>query len=227
MRLYHGTCASRLPMIMERGILPRSGSKRSNWDHSVTSNPNCVYLTSAYAIYFALCASKDGDGPVVLEVETDRLDQDMLVPDEDLMEQGTRGQDDLPKSWTMQRRTCWYRKRLLEYNHAWRVSVENMGNCAYWGTIPPEAITRVATIDGKRQDTLCVMALDPSITIINYRIVGDKYRAMTAWLFGDEFEDPATDAAIKQMQNRPEYYRTLREILTECGRDGITVEDRS
>ncbi|MGW8177299.1 MAG: hypothetical protein ACWGQW_00660, partial [bacterium] len=55
MKLYHGTSARVARKAGQQGLKPR-GKRKSNWD--VPSRSDLVYLTLAYAAYFAAVASK-------------------------------------------------------------------------------------------------------------------------------------------------------------------------
>ena len=187
MKLYHGTGAARLDAILKRGLRPR-GSNAGNWEHSIESNPRAVYLTTAYAPYFALTAQKDDDAAMglILEIESDRLDPDKLGADEDAVEQVMRRSPEDPlagKGWGMIQRTRWFRKRVLDFR--WQGSVDAMGTCCYVGVIRPEAITRYALVDFKKAPTFAWAMMDPIITILNYQLVGAKYRTATRWVFGE------------------------------------------
>lgn len=92
MRLYHGTTEAVARAALAQGLAPRSLTQaKGNWDKH-PSNPHAVYLTTAYAGYFAACASDDGNKWGLVEIETDLLDVARLVPDEDWLEQVSRTQ---------------------------------------------------------------------------------------------------------------------------------------
>lgn len=189
MKLYHGTSERALARILKQGITPRSqrGKNKGNWKHTVTSHPDCVYLTSVYGLYFAMCAtgSKVSGRPVVIEVDTLRLNPFKLWPDEDFLAHMTKHAPGMPIGLKLRERSAWYRDRLGEYAHLWDRSVAGMGTCAYNGTVISAAITRYVMVDTTKQGRLLCEAVDPSISIWNYIIVGSKYRAMTNWLFND------------------------------------------
>jgi len=223
MKLYHGTAERHLPAILRDGLKPR-GKRRGNWSHTIESNPDAVYLTAAYAIYFAMTATDaadKSDRSVVLEIDTSKLDPFYLVPDEDWLEQVSRKQNSpstAPINKPMKYRTKWYRRRLLNYNDYWQDSLDGLGNCAYLDTIPAAAITRIAFIDRQTNADLMLMAgLDPTISLMNYRFVGQRYRNAMKKLFGEpvEEEDPfdairppeqiaARDAALAEVWGRVE-----------------------
>lgn len=94
MKLYHGTTGTIARKALEDGVQPRRVSKHSgNWEHTVSSNEEIVYLTRSYAPYFAGAAS---EGPLaeqrwaILEVDVDTLEPLDLYPDEDFLEQVSR-----------------------------------------------------------------------------------------------------------------------------------------
>lgn len=183
MKLYHGTSAKNIPSILSNGILPR-GKRKGNWKHTVDSHKDCVYLTDTYAVFFAMTSVKPDEKCAIIEIETEHLDFFGLLPDEDTLEQATRGFDDIQGN--MIQRTKKYRSMLKNYSGtgAWMQSLEMLGNCCYLGIVPPRAITRIATLSTRMLGFAC----DPSISIINQRIMGDYYKAMTAKIFGDPID---------------------------------------
>ena len=205
MKLYHGTSERIAKLALKDGLLPRSMSGVvSHWEDNPSSESH-IYLSTAYAAYFAMIATdSEQDGRwAILEIDTDKLPDGgaYLVPDEDFLEQVSRGQDlsevaealgGDTEAWSgsMEERTKWFRENLDAFAHLWEDSVERLGNCAHEGLIPPEAITRVSYVESSKNH-LVTMALDPCITLMNYAICGNKYRALTRWLMG--YEVVATD----------------------------------
>jgi hypothetical protein len=186
MKLFHGTTSRHLPSILADGLTPRNQNEMSNWDHSIPSNAQTVYLTDAYALYFAAQASKVDEQLVVLEIDTSKMNQYKFVADEDAIEQATRGQDKLPKAWDMHKRTMFYRERADQYS--WEGSLKVLGTCGYRGVISPQAFTRVALVEPKQFARMVWSGYDPSITVMNYRIVGHNYRFAMRWLFDENAE---------------------------------------
>lgn len=197
MKLYHGTTLAVGRRAMVEGLKPRREHARSNWEKA-QSHRDGVYLTDAYPLYFAVHAMEvayyrtpEGEGRhvgAVVEIETDRLSPFALVPDEDVLEQVGRGQDDLPKGWTMRQRTAYYRAKLRDYTNGaggWEKSLEAMGTCAHLDTIPAAAITRVAFVDNRVPQGAQLMweGMQPSIMLINYRFMASKYRELTQRVF--------------------------------------------
>jgi len=191
-KLYHGTAAKNLDAIKAEGLRPR-GRKRGNWSHSVNSNPKAVYLTDAYAFHFAFNAGEVNNRRVqtglILEVERDSLSPWKLCPDEDVLEQATRGQSGenfAPVEWDMKRRTMFYRKIAPFNPKLVDTSLKHMGTCAYYGSIPWSAVTRYVLIEwSKLPQGMFWNAVDTSVSCLNYRILQDRQRALTRWFFGD------------------------------------------
>lgn len=182
--LYHGTTEKYLADITTSGVCPRGKTGEGNWKHSCDSHPDAVYLSVAYALYFAHAALKDTTDKsklVVLEIDESQLEPERLRADEDAMEQLGRGRDGLPKSWSMLKRNEYYKKNLKKFPHD--VSIAALGNCTYFGTIPTKAIKRVATMTQSLYTEMLMRGYDPTITIMNYRLLGDRYRDTTTWLF--------------------------------------------
>jgi len=187
--LYHGTALRHLPGIRREGIKPR-GKLKGNWKHSVVSNPDNIYLTTAYPLYFAHNATKgDDDALMVLEIESEKLNLLNILPDEDFLEQATRKGGPAPLDKSMKVRTHWYRRRLESFCHLWKDSVDGLGTCCYRGTIPVAAIERVAVMSqGAYHKLVLVDGHDPTIFLMNYKLLGDKYRDFVRRLFAGELD---------------------------------------
>jgi hypothetical protein len=235
MRLYHGTSESRAHKILSgQGIRPRGDNHTGHWVHTIESNPNAVYLTDAYAMHFAAeaCASTD-DRWAIFEVETTRLAEALLTPDEDFLEQATRGKDSLPVHWDMNRRTRYYRDEAREFAEKWALSLEHMGTLGYYGTIPVEAITRVSYFaPGKNPDAMMNMT-GAQIMLANYAIVGTQYKAWTRWLFGGSVEPREVDNLLSfglpEEGDHPmtKFAAKRREFLAAmlAGHAGVTIAE--
>ena len=242
MLLYHGTSERVARLAMTEGLSPRfqSGVESVWGDHP--SSEHHVYLTTAYAGYFAMNATEGEERWAIIEIDTDLLPDDgtgceHLYPDEDWLEQVTRGQE-LPEEWgvngaTMEVRTKWFRENLWRFGHLWEKSVEGLGNCAYNGVIPPEAITRVSFVDPKGNPSMTLMASDPCITVMNYRICQGKYQGLMRWLMGDEVEAtslmPAGAGALLSQADAlpPEVLRMVEVFRDQEQRLRETMADRT
>ena len=212
-KLYHGTNGRWLDNIMKNGIEPRGSRRaRDNWKHVAhRSNPKCVYLTDSYAPYFAFNASRGSDPQcAVVEVDADLLDPACLFPDEDFLEQASRHVPD-PVQGTMSQRILHYRARQFEYDgqcHSssgeetawWQASLKHLGTCCHRGVIPASAITR-AVIWPHEPNIMMMLVWDPTISVINQKVCGDRYRALTAKLMAGDFTDQKLITAEQQMQS--------------------------
>lgn len=205
MRLYHGTSGAMVERILKEGIKPR-GSRAGNWKHTVESNPRCAYLTSAYAGYFAHSATKRGTRLGILEVETGLLDERDLLPDEDFLEQCSRGQkwdnkiiQRALRGKGMKQRTTWFRDNAFLFQSLWEKSIEHMGTCCYHGVITPRAITHAVIFDWNKNTHFGMRLIDPTITPMNYKLCGDGYKALTKWLMDEPItlEDLLTPVPIE------------------------------
>jgi hypothetical protein len=179
MKLYHGCSAKDLRSIMTNGLCPRQ-DKQSNWEKN-PSRPDMVYLTVAYAFYFALC--HEGLAGVV-EIETRGLDRKGFFPDEDFLTNAfaMHGGQELDAA-----RKGDIRVMLHTYGDYWKESVQHQGNCCYQGTISPRFITRYCIFDPKARPVLAEeISGDPCINLGNYETKGKSYQQLVAWMFGDK-----------------------------------------
>ena len=239
MLLYHGTSAAFLDEIKQKGILPRRISKgRDNWKHTVSSNKDAVYLTTAYAWHFASHASNDKKG-LILEIDRDLLpDYFRLCPDEDFLEQATRkqvGPNFAPLDWSMKKRTLYYRKNAISNPLMADKSLEHMGTAAYYGTIPWSAVTRYAVVDWQKNKWAWFRASDSMVSMMNYRILQDRHKAFTRWFFNDpvtahelsgegEYQyDKLDDDIRKFVEQQEERMKQLEAAMAD--RTGIEVVD--
>jgi hypothetical protein len=186
MKLYHGTTEAIARKALKEGLKPRIATGKSNWKHTSESNPSLVYLTDTYAPYFAIAATRaDSDEKIaIIEVDTAQLDDTWMRPDEDAIEQGTEKGHLGIKGTTQKQRTKWIRNHIDYFKSCWTDSLKLIGNCAYKGVIPPSAITRVVLND-RTNRMMEWAAMDPTITTINYRFYGAKYRLLLKWYLGE------------------------------------------
>jgi hypothetical protein len=238
--LYHGTTEAVARLALKEGLKPRSVlGTQGNWDHTVTSNPDNVYLTNAYAAYFAYMATPDDEAVGdtlwgIVEVETDNLDIDAMLPDEDWLEQATRASsvpdDDEYEGLReaaeiedpharMRARTHWYREHLWAYGNRWGDSINGLGTAAHDSAIPPEAIERIAIFNPKKNRFIGSMALEPMISLLNYAFCGDKYRAHMEWFMG-----ASVDPKRLVMGHWPHLPPEQQKAITEAVKDRSALE---
>lgn len=175
--LYHGTSERHLDSILRDGLKPR-GRKRGNWT-SYPSISGHVYLTEAYAGYFATVAAKKGERALIVEVCLE--DDSRLYPDEDFIAQALAAKANRPISDYHDEVT----KTIAYYRDYVQASLDGLGNASHRGAIPPSAISRYVVIDTAKQLDTVSIALDPVISMLNYHFCGAKYRSINSWFFGD------------------------------------------
>lgn len=209
MLLYHGTSERVARDVLKHGLGPRDDTGgEGNWEDHPSAG-GMVYLTAAYAPFFAMNASNEGERWAVIEIDTDLLDEDNLRPDEDFLEQITRSPENrqtlhnmgvehcdegdiLALDASMEERTRWIRDHIEFFGpywgngEMWEKSIEGIGNCAHIDWIGPEAITRVGLFDPTSNEAIAMLSLDPSITLMNYLICKNKYTNLTRWFMGDD-----------------------------------------
>lgn len=205
MLLYHGTSEKAAKNILKTGIKPRVETElKGNWEHSIDSRNDCVYLTSVYAPYFAMAATDEVSPDnrwCVVEIDVDRIDDGLLLPDEDFLEQASRKSKvpDGPEyeglriaqaiedsTKRMHARTEWFRENLDCYWQLWEDSIKGLGNCCLQDEVHPTAITRIAYFDPKSNPNVAMTSMDPMICLMNFAIMEPKYAALTKWFMGEE-----------------------------------------
>jgi hypothetical protein len=189
-KIYHGTTETIGRRALTEGLKPREVTGKSNWKHTVESNPTLIYLTTAYAPYFALQAVKERKGAkfAIVEIETDLLDETKMRPDEDFIEQATRldkKNNAGIRGKTMNERVEYIRNHIDEFSDSWKLSVEHLGNCAFKGVIKKTAITKVSVVDISKCKSMCFEAIEPVISLMNYKICGAQYRMLNRWFMGE------------------------------------------
>jgi hypothetical protein len=195
LRLFHGTTAAVADLALTNGLTPRGNGRRSNWEHTIESNPDTVYLTDVYGAYFAFnaqhIAADHGTKTTaaVIELRNSSTLRANLVPDEDFLEQATRGNPDVIKELgdDMLKRTRHYRAVAREHRDLWPRSLAGLGTVGHLGPIAEDQIIRVAYIDPVKLQWLTMFASDATITIMNHHFCGEKYLRLTEWIFGKDF----------------------------------------
>lgn len=173
MKLYHGTSAKYLPSILEKGIQPTSQTGNdSNWE--VTSANDRVYLSDTYPLYFAIHAAMElGTDAVLIEVE---VDESLLLPDEDFLAQAAQ-----PVNNTLIATTEKFRDELYDLFSPKLLQDLAMASLRSLGTacikeVTPDMITGHAVIPREVLASMVLQHCDPTITIMNHRILANNYK---------------------------------------------------
>ena len=183
--LYHGTSLNNFEKIKNaKEIQPRSRSKKeTNWG-DCPSHPDMVYLTRAYSTYYGWSTLEDEERYlVVCKVNLNEEDKQKLYPDEDYIAQVIQKQEDENGEVNLIELTKIVRDNIEIYQSSWLESLTHMGNCAYKGAIPTQNISRAIKMKAN-----ILQWSDPTITIINYQLLGGYYRFMTEWIFNQDLE---------------------------------------
>jgi len=154
--LYHGTSKKNADLILKQGFKDRVNSKESNWEDKKISQKGFVYLTNAYPFFYGSNAGEeeDNEGSVLKVI----VDTKNLYPDEDMLRcLGLKGNIDLE-----------------DYKYEGKASLRMLGNIA----IKPKHIEKIL---GRKDFNIVELFMysDPSISVMNYEIMGKYYRDLT------------------------------------------------
>jgi len=179
MFVYHGTAASHYDSIIESGIFPRE-NEAGCWDKNA-SVPEHVYLTDCYAGYFAYNAASllEEDVLMVVEVDLSLLDESRLFPDEDFIVYAAK---DVPEGVDKHE---WVKGHIHDYQEFWKESLSFLGNVAHRGTVPIDAVTRIARMSVKSAPEVVYGIIDAQVSPLNKKFVGDTHAAYTKYIMGD------------------------------------------
>ncbi len=184
--LAHGTSATNLEAILRDGLVPR-GDHPSLWD-ACPSAPDRVYLSDAYAFYFAQHSAGADEAEDLLVVEVE-VPMESLLPDEDFLGHITGPPHELARSLPdLRERTLALRDWILEEPTDVQLdltegSLRYMGCAAHLGPIAPPCIRRLAKIPADQVTRIVLQEFDPVISPANYRFLGPTHRAFQDSLF--------------------------------------------
>ena len=169
MRYFHGTTENCLNSIEKHGLMPR-GKRKGVWKEFPSANDR-VYLTNAYAVWFAWTAAKANEKGVVVAVDVEMED---LVADEDYLAQTNWQDEELAflQDMSLQERTLYWKERAPCFPNMAEYSLINLGTVAHMG--PCHDIVKIVEFN-----PVDAIDHDPTISLMNFRFFGDQYRAMT------------------------------------------------
>lgn len=161
MILYHGTSESNGKKIMKEGFIP---DKKYNW--KIKSKSGFVYLSLAYAPFYAETAKNKSNMGAIIKVE---VDERKLYPEDDFimysLGRPKYTQDELDAVNVEKLRSLY--KESLKY----------MGNVC--GRSKDIKIIGVSYFDMSKLLFVC----DPVICPMNYKIMGSYYLSLTEWIY--------------------------------------------
>ena len=157
--LFHGTSQRNAEKIMIKGFIP---DKTYNWN--VKSKKGFVYLSSAYAPFYAMSNNAHKLALIKVEVDTKHLypEDDFLML---VLGKKTFTQNELDKT------------DINLYKSLWKKSLQYMGNVA----VRPHNIKIIGVryFDGSN----LIMRCDPVISPVNFKIMGQYYKKLTNWIY--------------------------------------------
>lgn len=159
--LFHGTTVDSAKKIMEEGFVP---DQKYNWN--VKSKKGFVYLSKAYAPFYAMNAKSKSKNRAIVKTCTPR---DKLYPEDDFLMRALGKpkytQEELDKV------------NLEDYKQFYRESLKYMGNAS----AKPEDVKPVGMKEFDAEGL--IWTCDPVIGPDNYAICGDYYKALSEWLY--------------------------------------------
>lgn len=224
MRLYHGTTERHLESILRDGLRPRGSANGGNWE-AYPSRPDMVYLTTAYPLYFAAANANEGERLLILELELGELDDTRLYPDEDAVAQSISHRESRPLAEVQHEVVV----NLEGWQDNWAHALKAMGTVAHQGTIDPETIRQAVLIDpdARMSPWLFMTMLDPTITILNYKVKGTFYTQLTEWAIGARDTIPGgTAMEMEALRGMDPEFAAKREAMLEAearDRSGIEI----
>jgi hypothetical protein len=242
MLLYHGTSEWAAEKARTKGIQPRRVHGMTNWDHTIESHRDAVYLTDTYACHYAISAMLNAPRMpdletilrkriAVIEINTQNLVQNKLHPDEDAMEQSERKKDSLGHL-SMVGRTKIYRT-LARKSPEWERSLSLLGTCAYYGPIAPRHITRIAYFKPKMNRIMARVMMDGIVSVQSFKFCGYVHKNCIKWLFGEPVTPEGIDDTmlrelrIEQVEITPEMQTFLDQTRERYEKFKLALEDRS
>lgn len=197
--VYHGTDITDVSAVFESGIQPRSRTAHnSDWLHKdVPAIESHVDLSKYYAHYYGIRAGET-TAFAIYEVDIAQLATEELYPHEDYVVQAIEKDliDIQLESLSRKQQTAVVRETIDLHQSAWRDSLEMLGNLSKKEPIPSSAVRRAAVVTDP--PTSFLLAIDPTITIENARLCGDKYEAYTKACFSRHGELPEIPTHVEE-----------------------------
>jgi hypothetical protein len=190
-----------------------------------------VYVTSAYPFYFAMHTSADLDDqaePLVIEIDSTRLNRHLLYPDEDFVAQFVAEQTGKPIEEIHGDITA----DLVDIStscqdtsgkpaQTWEASLAALATCCYRGVIPRRAMTRYCVFNWRLRPLLAAMTFNEGPYLGGPH---EQYRQLTQWMFGGRRKLPTFIPDLGDgFQHVLSGLRRAHFKLEEDDRTGITI----
>ncbi len=191
MKLYHGTSKKAAKEIMKNGFIP---DKSYNW--KIKSKTGYVYLSLAYAPFYAMASIDESTTErALILVEVDEKD---LYPDDDfimyMFNKPSYTQKELDKI------------NLKDFKQYYKESLDYLGNASTRSE--KIKIIGCSIFDAK----LLLQVCDPSITPINYKFMGDYYKALTKWIYEGNKPIDFLESELNPMRIPKEIMESLKNL---------------
>jgi hypothetical protein len=202
--LYHVTHSGDARRILVEGLKPRRLTGRDNYEEQgLSSHPDHVYMTEGNVCFYLSRMGRTAQTSLtVLAIDTSRLDESLLYPDEDyaaLCAGHIANGNWHDNSDTYREEITAARDSIENHKHLWGASLRGYGNVAYRGIIPPTAL-RKATKDFSVSDAFDLIMVGGDYMVAAYPIakdIADKFRDR---LLGKPEEIPENFRLVEQAQ---------------------------
>jgi hypothetical protein len=191
MKIYYGTSHSIARRASSRGLPPSNLqvlplNLNIEW---VISSPDMVYLSTTCALMGAVESNETKIA--VLEIETDKLDEINLYPDEDFIYEILKRRNPYFQTEKDGKLHRYIRDNPSMFKGYWEESLQMLGNICHKGLVPPTAITRYAIFDLSKNSKILTDSMNPeTCCITNHAVIGQFYKQFIAWLFDEVRELP-------------------------------------
>lgn len=196
--LYHGTSSGRIERILKDGLLPRSEERVGNWKGDLESHAGYVYLSTWMPMYYAAQAGEKDDDFAILKVRVKERD---LYPDEDFIIQALARQHGLNAKTLRSMKSL----KLGQFKKEALTSLRVLGSVAVKQVRPKDILAHhVVKFD---IELWSWMGGDISVSPINYRINGPRYRHRLELLFAEGEDAVRKDIQEERDENRQGWTR--------------------
>lgn len=207
-RLYHGTIALHEDAIISEGLRPShdGGNAPDTWP----TRPGYVYLTDVNGFHYA-CSSAIYNNyqhdAMIVEIDSSYIDPDLLYPDGEYLAQTARA---LTNEETKHAFDPEFDP--LSHKDKWMESLQYLGSVGYRGSLPADAIIRIARITTAHVRN--AWALQSHVLIKTREFDFPLREAMTAFIFDSDADmmRRALEAAFAKNGSKADPEAELRKV---------------